>query len=72
MRDEDEGDVLVFLPGARSIRETVSALGGLRRELDIDVFPLYGALSLDEQMRAIDSDPGRRRVVVATNIAETS
>ncbi len=72
LTDEDEGDILVFLPGARSIQDTVGALKGLKREFGLDVFPLYGALPLDEQIRAITSDPDRRRVIVSTNIAETS
>jgi len=62
----------VFLPGARSIQETIGALSSTARELDFDRFPLYGALPLKEQIRAISSSKDRRRVIVATNIAETS
>ncbi|MEX1280351.1 MAG: ATP-dependent helicase HrpB [Acidimicrobiia bacterium] len=64
------GDVLAFLPGAREIRRVAEALG----EPDgVVVLPLFGALSPDEQDRALRPDPaGRRRVVLATDLAETS
>ena len=69
----DAGDVLVFLPGAADIRRAATALGraGLSRE--VDVRPLFGSLPRDEQDRALaPSPPGRRRVVLATDIAESS
>lgn len=70
----DEGDVLVFLPGAADIRrvaERLTAPGALPP--GIDVRPLFGALSTVEQDRALaPSPPGRRRVVLATDIAESS
>jgi ATP-dependent helicase HrpB len=70
---EQQGDVLVFLPGAGEIRE-------VRRLLDDEpacrgmlISPLFGDLSQEEQDRAILPDPaGRRRVILATSIAETS
>jgi ATP-dependent helicase HrpB len=69
---EQAGDVLVFLPGIGEIMRTKSALdnsvGG-----DVDVYPLAGALTMEEQDRALTaSPPGRRRVVLSTDIAETS
>lgn len=69
---EHEGDVLVFLPGAAEIRRTASALsGGLPP--GVDVVPLYGMLDQATQAHAIrPSPPGRRKVVLATSIAETS
>jgi len=61
------GDILVFLPGKAEIRETSAALSGL----GLDVIPLHGGLRLDEQARIFT--PGSlRRVVLATNVAETS
>jgi len=69
----DEGDVLVFLPGASEIRNTAERLraGGLPRE--VDLYPLFGALPRGEQDRAIAPSPaGRRKIVLATSIAETS
>ena len=69
---EQSGDVLVFLPGIGEIRRTQTAL---ERAVpgDVDVRPLAGALSQGEQDLALDPSPaGRRRVVLATDIAETS
>jgi ATP-dependent helicase HrpB len=66
------GDVLVFLPGAGEIRG-VQALLGARDLGGAVVVPLHGTLSHDEQDRALRPDPERRRkIVLATSIAETS
>ena len=67
---EREGDVLVFLSGEREIRDTAEALGGRLRS-DIDILPLYARLSTREQQRVFKPHGGRR-VVLATNVAETS
>jgi ATP-dependent helicase HrpB len=65
------GDALVFLPGVAEIRRTAERLDGLGP--DVDVVPLYGDLSAEQQDRAIRPSPaGRRKVVLATSIAETS
>ena len=70
---DGDGDVLVFLPGAREIRRTAAVLQQRPVTGDPVVRPLYGALSPDEQDAAIQPDPrGRRRVVLATDIAESS
>ncbi|MGX5687916.1 ATP-dependent helicase HrpB [Arcticibacter tournemirensis] len=68
---EREGDVLVFLPGQGEIRKCEALL---KRQLrDIGIHPLYGQLSFAEQNAAIMPDPsGKRKVVLATSIAETS
>ena len=69
---EQTGDVLVFLPGIGEIRRSESMLRDTVGP-DVDVFPLAGALSLAEQDAALaPSRPGRRRVVLSTDIAETS
>jgi ATP-dependent helicase HrpB len=69
---EQIGDVLVFLPGIGEIRRTESMLRDVVGS-DVDVFALAGALSLAEQDAALaPSRPGRRRVVLSTDIAETS
>ncbi len=69
---EQTGDVLVFLPGIGEIRRTESMLTETVGA-DVDVFALAGALSLAEQDAALaPSRPGRRRVVLSTDIAETS
>ena len=69
--EEQPGDVLVFLPGAAEIRRTQELLeGGLAGA--VDVLPLYGDLPWELQQKAIGPGSGRRRVVLATPIAETS
>ena len=74
IRDVSEGDVLVFLPGEREIRNVESRLvellpAGRRPRL----CPLYGAMPFEQQQAAIAPDPeGRRRVVLSTNLAESS
>ena len=68
----ESGSLLAFLPGAAEIRRTQGLLEG-RTDPSIDVVSLYGALDGDEQDRAIaPASPGRRKVVLATAIAETS
>ena len=65
------GDVLCFLSGAGEIEQTLRQAGGIAARHDLDLLPLHGSLDADAQDRAIV--PGaRRRVVMATNIAETS
>lgn len=65
---EPPGDVLVFLSGEREIRDTAEALGGLK---DTEVLPLYARLPTAEQQKVFAPHTGRR-VVLATNVAETS
>ncbi len=70
---EEEGSLLVFLPGAAEIRRTAELLERSGLAPSIDITPLLGSLSLAEQERAIRPAPvGRRKVVLATSIAETS
>lgn len=68
---DDGGDILVFLPGAAEIRKAATASEDLARALSCDIVPLHGDLPLDAQQRAIRRGP-RRRVVLATNVAETA
>ena len=69
---ERSGDVLVFLPGAREVDDVVSRLRGAAPE-GVDVLPLHGHLPASAQDAALAPSPaGRRRVVVATNVAESS
>ena len=62
------GDILVFLPGEREIRETAEALDGIG---GADILPLYSRLSWQDQQRVF-APHGRPRIVLATNVAETS
>ncbi len=73
---EGPGDVLVFLPGEREIRDTADALADLERVergRTLEVLPLYSRLSAADQHRVFSSHGSTtRRVVLATNVAETS
>jgi ATP-dependent helicase HrpB len=70
---EEHGDVLVFLPGAREIRRVRSLLVSAGAGLQARILPLYGDLAPEEQEAALTPGPtGARRIVLATNIAETS
>ncbi len=69
---QEPGSVLAFLPGQREIERTADALSG-RLPADVDICPLYGQLDARAQDAAIRPAPaGRRKVVLATAIAETS
>jgi ATP-dependent helicase HrpA len=70
LRREGPGDILVFLSGQREIHDTARALSEARLP-DTDVLPLYARLSAAEQQRAFRPHKGRR-IVLATNVAETS
>jgi ATP-dependent helicase HrpB len=70
-RSAIEGDVLVFLPGSYEIRRSAEALGPLAEQLGFSIFPLHGDLPSAEQNRAIGPS-ARRKVILATNVAETS
>ncbi|MCH9731841.1 MAG: ATP-dependent RNA helicase HrpA, partial [Actinomycetia bacterium] len=68
---EPPGDVLVFLSGEREIRDTAEALRGAF-DPNTEVLPLYARLPTAEQQKVFQSSRARRRVVLATNVAETS
>ena len=65
-----DGDVLIFMPGERDIRETSDQLEG-RFGGEAEIIPLFGRLSAGDQQRVF-APAARRKVVIATNIAETS
>ncbi len=69
--DSLSGDVLVFLPGQREIREAARELESLARQHDLLVMPLHGELPPEQQDAAL-SRQAKRKVVLATNVAETS
>ncbi|MEE8304037.1 MAG: helicase-related protein, partial [Candidatus Tectomicrobia bacterium] len=66
-----DGDVLIFMPGAYEIRRTIDAIGDLTCSRGWALLPLYGELPPAEQDRAV-RPTDQRKVVVATNVAETS
>src|SRR5262244_3135778 len=69
----EPGSILVFLPGAGEIRRTETRLKERADDRALDIVPLYGALDTATQDRAIaPAPPGRRKIVLATSIAETS
>ena len=70
LSSEGPGDILVFLSGEREIRDTADALRALKLR-DTEVTPLYARLSSAEQYRVFQPHSGRR-IVLATNVAETS
>ena len=67
------GDVLVFLPGQREIARVQAALEAAALPADTEVLALHGELPVEQQSRVLQAAPdGRRRVVLATNVAESS
>ena len=70
LNESSTGDILVFLPTERDIRETRDLIEG-RRGSRVEVVPLFGRLTNAEQQRVFSPSP-QRKVIVATNIAETS
>ena len=71
LADDAPGDVLVFLSGERDIREAADVLAG-RRLPNTAIIPLLASLPSGEQQRAFKTIPGVRRIILATNVAETS
>ncbi len=73
VRKKDKGDILVFLPGERAIKDCVTLLQSSKIARKLFIIPLYGRLSREEQGRVFLKTPsGKIKVVIATNIAETS
>ena len=71
--NEQAGSQLVFLPGQGEIRRVEERLRERVRDASVEIAPLYGALDQAEQDRAVlPAPPGRRKIVLATAIAETS
>ncbi|HVF49112.1 MAG TPA: ATP-dependent helicase C-terminal domain-containing protein [Pyrinomonadaceae bacterium] len=66
-----DGDVLVFLPGASEIRRAQEACARIASDAELLVLPLHGELPAAEQERAV-RPAGRRKIILSTNVAETS
>jgi HrpA-like RNA helicase len=71
--EKREGDILIFLPGEKMIKDCMGRLASGPAGKYLHLVPLYGRLGKDEQERVFDAPPkGKTKVVIATNIAETS
>jgi ATP-dependent helicase HrpB len=68
---EDEGDILVFLAGSREIQNLQALLEESLKDKDIEILPLYSTLSKEKQDKAI-SKSNKRKIILSTNIAQTS
>jgi RNA helicase HrpA len=71
-KEGEQGDVLIFLSGEGQIKECISYLSLLNKRKNMEFLPLYARLSQEEQERVFLDFPGKRKVIVSTNIAETS
>lgn len=73
LSDGRSGDILVFLPGERAIKNCVERLSAQPWYRKLHILPLYGRLGKEEQERVFDPPPfGKKKIVISTNIAETS
>lgn len=71
--DRRDGDILVFLPGERAIKDCMQRLAFSESRARLHIVPLYARLGKDEQQRVFDKAPaGKTKVIISTNIAETS
>jgi RNA helicase HrpA len=71
--NRESGDILVFLPGEKIIKDAMMRLYGSSFKNKIHIVPLYGRLPKEEQEKVFDNAPfGKKKVVLSTNIAETS
>ncbi|MCR4579204.1 MAG: ATP-dependent RNA helicase [Treponema sp.] len=71
--NDEDGGILIFLPGEKIIKDCVDNLSRAPFGRRLHILPLYGRLSKEEQERVFDPAPeGKRKVVISTNIAETS
>jgi len=67
-----KGDILIFLSGERAIKECISELKSSKYSKKLKILPLYSRLSTDEQENVFKKYRGKRKIIAATNIAETS
>lgn len=71
LSDFPEGNALIFMPGFYEIRKTIQEIQARRKVRGFEILPLHGSLTKDEQDRAV-SESEQRKIIVATNVAETS
>lgn len=70
---EESGSILVFLPGQGEIHRTAQRISERLRDPSVEIAPLYGAMDKAAQDRAVEpAAPGKRKIVLATSVAETS
>ena len=73
LENREDGDILVFLPGEKIIKDCMQRLYDAQFHSKIHIVPLYGRLPKEEQEKVFDKAPfGKKKVVLSTNIAETS
>jgi ATP-dependent helicase HrpA len=72
MRKKEPGDILIFLPGELAIKDSLGMLAELDTDKQLALLPLYARLAHEDQGKVFDEFPGKRKVIVSTNIAETS
>ena len=71
--NNDDGGILIFLPGEKIIKDCADRLGHCPFSRKLHILPLYGRLAKEEQERVFEKAPeGKKKVVISTNIAETS
>ena len=68
---DSSGDILIFLPGEREINDCMDVIKGMRLK-DTDVLALYGRLEMSKQQQVFKPMQSKRRIILATNVAETS
>jgi ATP-dependent helicase HrpA len=69
---KQQGGILIFLPGEKAIKECISRLHSLNKSKELEILPLYARLSSQEQENIFNKYGGKIKIIVATNIAETS
>ena len=73
LNNDEDGGILIFLPGEKIIKDCMRALDESRFGKKLHTLPLYGRLSKEDQERVFKEPPaGRKKVIISTNIAETS
>ncbi len=65
-------DILIFLPGQKAINDCITSIAALKISKKLQILPLYGRLSSSDQEKVFYNFPDKKKVVVSTNIAETS
>lgn len=70
--DRTEGHILMFLPGVGEINKTATTIGDFAHSKDLELYTLYGDMPLADQQRVLAHSKTKRKLILATNVAETS